>query len=79
MANFYMMAQVTNIHLIQIDICIQLPLGLVVHIFQGQRFFAEKNWQGDFEEDTLSVTLAANGNFEFRESIWDWEVSTCSR
>ena len=39
----------------------------------GQRFFAEKNWQGDFEEDTLSATLTASGNFEFRESIWDWE------
>ena len=41
----------------------------------GQRFFAEKNWQGDFEEDTLSVTLTASGNFEFRESIWDWELA----
>ena len=35
----------------------------------GQRFFAEKNWQGDFEEDTLSVTLAANGNFEFKNQF----------
>ena len=41
----------------------------------GQRFFAEKNWQGDFEEDTLSVTMTASGNFEFRESIWDWELA----
>ena len=41
----------------------------------GQRFFAEKNWQSDYEEDTLSYTMALAGNFEFRESIWDWEVA----
>ena len=41
----------------------------------GQRFFAEKNWQGDFEEDTLSYTLAASSTFEFQDAIWDWELA----
>ena len=48
---------------------------VVTHIFQGQRFFAEKNWQADYEEDTLSATLAVAGNFEFNESIWEWELA----
>ena len=42
---------------------------------QGQRFFAEKNWQADYEEDTLSATMAVAGNFEFNESIWEWELA----
>ena len=42
---------------------------------QGQRFFAEKNWQADYEEDTLSATIAVAGNFEFNESIWEWELA----
>jgi hypothetical protein len=41
----------------------------------GQRFFAEKNWQADYDEDTLSYTMALSGNFEFNEAIWDWEVA----
>ena len=41
----------------------------------GQRFFAEKNWASKFEEDTLSYTLTASGNYEFRDSIWDWELA----
>jgi iron complex outermembrane receptor protein len=41
----------------------------------GQRFFAEKNWQGDYTEDTLSYTLTAASTFEFRDSIWDWELA----
>ena len=42
---------------------------------QGQRFFADKNWQSDYEEDTLSYTMALSGNFEFNDAIWDWEVA----
>jgi hypothetical protein len=42
---------------------------------QGQRFFAEKNWQADYDEDTLSATMAIAGNFEFNESIWEWELA----
>ena len=41
----------------------------------GQRFFAEKNWQSDYDEDTLSVTMALAGNVEVGDSIWDWEVA----
>ena len=41
----------------------------------GQRFFAEKNWQADYDEDTLSYTMALTGNFEFNDAIWDWEVA----
>ena len=40
-----------------------------------QRFFADKNWQAIFEEDTLSYTFTATGNLEVRDSIWDWEVA----
>jgi len=41
----------------------------------GQRFFPEKSWRSEFEEDTLSYTLTASSNFEFNESIWDWELA----
>ena len=42
---------------------------------QGQRFFPEKDWQGIYDEDTLSYTVAASGSFDFRESIWEWELA----
>ena len=41
----------------------------------GQRFFPEKSWRAEFEEDTLSYTLTATSTFEFRDSIWDWELA----
>jgi iron complex outermembrane receptor protein len=41
----------------------------------GQRFFPEKSWRAEFEEDTLSYTLSATSTFEFRDSIWDWELA----
>jgi outer membrane receptor protein involved in Fe transport len=42
---------------------------------QGQRFFPESEWRGTYKEDTLSYTLAATGNFDFRDAIWDWELA----
>ncbi len=42
---------------------------------QGQRFFPESEWQGVYDEDTLSYTIAATGNFDFRDAIWDWELA----
>ncbi|MDA9041191.1 TonB-dependent receptor [Gammaproteobacteria bacterium] len=41
----------------------------------GQRFFPEKSWRAEFEEDTLSYTLSATSTFEFRDAIWDWELA----
>lgn len=41
----------------------------------GQRFFPEKSWRSEFEEDTLSYTLTATSTFEFQDSIWDWELA----
>mgnify|MGYP001596656534 FL=1 len=41
----------------------------------GQRFFPEKSWRAEFEEDTLSYTLTATSTFEFRDAIWDWELA----
>ncbi|MEL1233173.1 MAG: TonB-dependent receptor, partial [Candidatus Neomarinimicrobiota bacterium] len=40
-----------------------------------QRFFPEKNWQSDYEEDVTSMSIAALGNIEVGDNIWDWEVS----
>jgi len=40
-----------------------------------QRFFPEKNWQTDYEEDVTSGSLAALGTLEVGDNLWDWEVS----
>ena len=41
----------------------------------GQRFFPEKSWRAEFEEDTLSYTLTASSTFELQDAIWDWELA----
>ena len=40
-----------------------------------QRFFPEKNWQTDYEEDVTSISVAALGNIEVGDNIWEWEVA----
>ena len=43
-----------------------------------QRFFPEKNWQTDYSEDVTSMSIAALGNVEVGDNIWDWEVAYTS-
>ena len=40
-----------------------------------QRGFPEQNWETFYSEDVLSMSIAALGNIEVGDNIWDWEVA----
>lgn len=56
-----------------VDQSLFVPYGTAYGFLQ--RFFPEKNWQTDYEEDVTSISIAALGNIEVGDNIWDWEVA----
>ena len=56
-----------------VDQSLFVPYGTAYGFLQ--RFFPEKNWQTDYEEDVTSISVAALGNIEVGDNIWEWEVA----